>query len=693
MKDYHAQDIRNFAIVGHGASGKTVLSEAMLACAGVINRLGTIEGGNTVSDYHPDEQERQISIHATPMYLEWLDKKFNFIDAPGYLDFVGEALGALGVADMALVVIHAAQGIEVGTEQMWDYATRNGIPKILVVNGLDREHTKFDEILAEARERFGRTVFPMQLPVNPGPGFNQVVDVLRKKITTYQNDGSGKYSEADAEGEWQSKVDQLHEELIEYVAESDDTLLERFFEEGGLTEEDMRGGIHEAVKNGTFIPLFCTAAKSNVGVARLMDFIAKYGSSPVDRGPVKGKHADTGEEVLVELDNPETVVQVFKTISEAHVGELSYFRVFAGKVATGMDLYNTIRGNTERFGQIFVLCGKNRTSVGSLQAGDIGAVVKLKDTHTGDTLCSPKFKVILPATEYPNPIINVALKVKSKGDEEKVAMGLASLQEEDPTFVFRVDTEIRQTILSGQGELHLQVMTERLRRNFHVDIELETPKIPYRETITKNGDSKYRHKKQTGGAGQFAEVWMRIEPKPRGEGVEFKDSLVGQNVDRVFVPSVEKGVKAACAEGVLAGYRVVDVKVDFYDGKQHPVDSKDIAFQIAGKEAFKEAFLSANPILLEPIYNIQVKVPEEYMGDVMGDISGRRGKIMGMDSDGRFQIIKAQVPQAELFNYATTLRSLTGGRGLHTEEFSHYEIMPKDLEKKVIEAAKKKDEE
>ncbi len=483
----------------------------------------------------------------------------------------------------------------------------------------------------------------------------------------------------------------MHEELIEYVAESDDSLLEKFFEQGSLTEEEMRGGIHAAIQNQSFIPLFVTSATENIGVARLLDFIAKYGASPVDRARVKAFDMD-GKETTVELSNPEAVVQVFKTVNEAHVGELSYFRIYSGKVTAGSDLINTNRKGSERFGQIFVMNGKTRTNVNSLLAGDLGAVVKLKNTHTGDTLCSTKFQVTMPDIEYPNSNIHAALVSRSKGDEEKIAVGLATLHEEDPTFKYRVDTEIRQTIISGQGELHLRVNTERLKNEYGVAIELIEPKVPYRETIRGKGESKYRHKKQSGGAGQFAEVWMRIEPKERGTGIEFTESLVGQNVDRVFVPSVEKGVMAATEEGVLAGYRVVDLKVDFYDGKQHPVDSKDIAFQIAGKHAFQEAFMAAQPHLLEPIKNIEVKVPDEYMGDVMGDISSRRGKVMGMDSDGKFQIIKAQVPQAELYNYATTIRSLTGGRGLHTEEFSHYENVPKEIEKKVIAASKKEDE-
>jgi len=384
----------------------------------------------------------------------------------------------------------------------------------------------------------------------------------------------------------------------------------------------------------------------------------------------------------------ETVLQIFKTISEAHVGDLSYFRVYSGKLSSGMDLTNTARGKTERLGQLYLFNGKNRTNISDLNAGDIGTVVKLKETNTGDTLSDPKFKVVLPRCEYPKSNVEAAIIPKSKGDEDKLGLGLATLHAEDPTLQYRVDGEIKQTIISGQGELHLQVSTDRMKRRFNLEVDLIEPRIPFRETIRGKGESKYRHKKQTGGAGQFAEVWMTVEAQDRGAGVEFTQSLVGQNVDRVFVPSVEKGVTAACVDGVLAGYNVVDVKVNFYDGKQHPVDSKDIAFQIAGKGAFKEAFLAAKPCLLEPICQIAVKVPEEFMGDVMGDISGRRGKILGMDSEGSFQVVRATVPQANLYQYATTLRSLTGGRGLHTQEFDHYAEMPRDMQQKVIDASK-----
>ena len=691
MKEYSSSDIRNFAIVGHGASGKTSLAEAMLKVGGEINRLGTIDDGSTTSDYHPAEKTRQISIHATPLHMEWMDKKFNMIDTPGYSDFIGEALGSLGVVDLAVISIHAVNGIEVCTESMWEKASKLGIPKMLVVNGLDREHTKFDEILSTAKKRFGNNVFPMQLPVNAGPGYNKNVDVLRTELITYQLDGSGKMAESELPNELKEKVKSLHEELIEFVAESDDSLLEKFFDQGGLSEEEMRNGIHRAIQDQTFIPLFCTSATSNVGVARLCDFIAKYGSSPDDRQSITAIDSK-GNDVDVHLDGSETVLQIFKTMSESHVGELSLFRVYSGKVKTGADYHNTDRNINERFGQMFILNGKNRTQVDQLSAGDIAGVVKLKDTHTGNTLCSGQ-NVTLPSIDLPNPNIHAAIKSTAKGDEEKLAIGLSTLHEEDPTFVYRVDSEVKQTIISGQGELHLTVTSERLKRRFGIDIQLEEPKVPYRETILGKSESKYRHKKQSGGAGQFAEVWMRIESKQRGEGIEFTQSLVGQNVDRVFVPSVEKGVNTACSDGILAGCKVVDLKVDFYDGKMHPVDSKDIAFQTAGKHAFRDAFLKAQPCLLEPIMDIEVKVPEEFMGDIMGDISGKRGKIMGMDAEGNFQLIKAQVPQAELYHYATTVRSLTGGRGIHTESFSHYEKMPKEFEKKVIESRQSKDDE
>jgi elongation factor G len=688
MKEYQAADIRNIAIVGHASSGKTMLSEAMLASAGVINRMGSIAAGSTVSDYHESEQQRQISVASTLMHLEWLGKKVNVIDCPGYADFVSEALGALRVSDLAVIVVHANHGVGVGTDTTWRHATTNNIPKVIVVNAFDKEETDFEKVLGQIREHFGERVFPLTLPVNPGPGFNQVLDVPRSELMTFATDRSGKYTEAAATGALADRVKQLHGQLVEYIAESDDALMEKFFAQGGLSEEEMRAGLHAAIQKQVFTPLFVTSAENNIGVSRVLDFIAKYGSSPADRPKAAATDSD-GKPVEVNLKDPDPVLYMFKTMSEAQFGELSFFKVFSGSVKFGSELSNVGRRSTEKIGQIYLLNGKNRTTVPSLNAGDIGAVVKLKDTSTGDTLCAGKRQLLLPKLDLPKPNIHAALRSSAKGEEDKIASGLAALHHEDPTFLHMVDSELRQTIVSAQGELHLEVIADKLRKRYNVHVELIEPRVRYRETIKGRGDSKYRHKKQTGGAGQFAEVWMKIEPKPRDTGVEFTQSLTGQNVDRVFVPSVEKGVMKACEEGIVAGYRVVDVKIDFYDGKMHPVDSKDIAFQIAGYFGFKEAFAMAKPCMLEPIHLVEIRIPEDCMGKVMGDLSSRRGKIQGMDMESGFQLIKAHVPAKELYRYSSTLRSLTGGRGVHAESFSHYEEMPREAEAKVIEESKK----
>ena len=665
-----------------------MLSEAILATAGVINRMGSIAGGSTVSDYHDSEQQRQISVSTTLMHCEWLGKKFNILDSPGYADFISEGLGALRVSDLAVVVVHANHGVGVGTHALWRYATELGIPKVIVLNAFDKEECDFEKSLAQLREHFGERVFPLTVPVNPGPGFNQVLDIPRNEIITFAGDKSGKFTEAPATGAQADRVKQLHGQLIEYIAESDDALMEKFFAEGGLSEEEMRAGLHAAIQKQVFTPVFVTSAETNVGVARVLDLIAKYGPSPVDRPQAEAKDAD-GNPVKLSLTDPDPVLYIFKTMSEAQFGELSFFRVYSGSIKFGSELYNTDQRSSEKIGQIYILNGKTRTSVPMLNAGDIGAVVKLKGTNTANTLCGTKKPLSLPKVDYPKPNIHASLKSSGKGEEDKIASGLAALHHEDPTFLYMVDSELRQTIVSAQGELHLEVIADKLRKRYNVHVELIEPRVRYRETIKGRGDSKYRHKKQTGGAGQFAEVWMKIEPKPRDSGLEFTQSLSGQNVDRVFVPSVEKGVMKACEEGIIAGYRVVDVKIDFYDGKMHPVDSKDIAFQIAGYFGFKEAFGMARPCLLEPIHLVEIRIPDDCMGKVMGDLSSRRGKIQGMDMEGGFQLIKAHVPAKDLYRYSSTLRSLTGGRGVHSESFSHYEEMPREAEQRVIEESKK----
>ncbi len=688
MKEYQSIDIRNIALVGHGATGKTMLAESMLACSGVINRLGHINTGNTTSDYHEDEQKHAHSIYSSLLQFEWKNKKLNVVDAPGYADFIGETLGALRVADLAVIVVHAERGIELGTENAWNYATNFQIPKIFIINGIDKDNVKINALIDKIKEQFGNHIFPITLPLKTGSNCNEILDVMTKRLLNYKTDESGLYEIGTIQGEWQKKAEELHSLLAESVAESDDTLLDKFFNEGTLSDEEMILGMHKAFQNQSVIPLFVTVAEKNIGVSQVMDFVASYGSSPLDHPHIK-VYDDHKAEIEVEVTDSHPSMFVFKTISESRSGGLSLFRVFSGDLKSGLNLYNPARRITERVGQLFAINGKNREHLDILHAGDIGAVAKLKDTHTNNTLCDEHKLFIIPAITYPHPNIRFGIRSKTKGDEEKLSLGLATLREEDPTFEFKVDPELHQMLIAGQGELHLETCVSKLRHRFGLEIETFAPRVAYRETIRTKGDAKYRHKKQSGGAGQFAEVWMRVEPISHDNDVEFTHSLVGQNVDRVFVPSVEKGVKAACERGALAGYKVVGVKVDFYDGKQHPVDSKDIAFQIAGKFAFKDAFMQAKPCLLEPIMNVSIKVPDEHTGDVMSDISSRRGRVLGIDSDGKFTIIKAQVPQADLYRYSITLRSMVGGRGVHTEMFDHYEEVPRELEQKIVEQNKK----
>ena len=513
MKDHKLQDIRNLAVVGHASSGKTTLREAMLATTGSIKRMGTIAGGNTVSDYHDDEREHQISSHSSLLRMEWQDVELNVVDAPGSPDFIGDSLGALAVADFALIVIDAVGGLGFITERMWAEAEKLGIPKFLVINGVDKENANVEQVLEEIKSILGEKVFPMTLPVDQGTGAHKFLDAMRSKVVTYGDGQSGEFTEATADGAEGEQVSAMHKQLIELVAESNDSLLEAFFEKGELSEEELREHLHEAIQSQTFSPLFCTGAESNVGVARLMDFIAKFGSSPLDRKSVACE-SPSGDPVEVDVEGSEPVIFVFKTLIEEHVGALSFFRVYSGELKTGDTLINGTNGDSERVGQILLPNGKERETTDHLKSGEIGALVKLKNTHTNDTLCSPKLKARLPQIEYPPPNIHAALAIKTRGDEEKVAEGLSVIHEEDPAFRFRVDPELKQTILSGQGEIHLKTVSETLKRRYNIEIGLEQPRIPYRETIRRKAEAKHRHKKQSGGAGQFAEVWMRIEPAP-----------------------------------------------------------------------------------------------------------------------------------------------------------------------------------
>jgi len=693
VKDYSTDLIRNVGLIGHGGVGKTSLAEAMLFSIGSTNRLGNVDDGTTISDYHPDEIERKISISTSLLHGEYKEWKMNILDMPGYSDFIGETKGALRVTDFGICVVSAVEGLEVGAEQVIEFGDEYGTPRLFYINRMDNEHANFHKTLETLQDRYGNGVVALQIPMNHGEGFNKIIDLLTMKLYTYEAGSKEKPSLSEIPDEMRSKSEELRNKIIEGAAESDDEILESYLDSGELTEDQLKIGLRKGIVQRTFIPVLCGSADKNIGTIQLLDLIGQYGPSPKDFQKVEGTKSNSGETVERPVSDSASVCSfIFKTISEAHVGELSLVRVFSGVMQSGADLFNSTQNSNEKIGQIYLLNGKDRHEVGNLKAGDIGALVKLKNTYTGNTICDKKDPIRFPAISFPDPLISVAITPKSRGDEDKISNGLHMLHDEDPSFTVVNDPELHQTILSGQGELHLTVILKRLKERFGVEVVEERPKIPYRETITSNSDDKYRHKKQTGGAGQFAEVWMRIEPQARGEGFQFKNEVKGGAISSVFIPSIEKGIKQVLESGPVAGYRVVDVKAIVYDGKEHPVDSKDIAFQVAGREVFKGCVLKAKPILLEPIYNVEVKVPEEVMGDVMGDLSGRRGKIMGMEAQGNLQVIKAKVPLADLDRYATTLRSMTSGRGMYTRSFSHYEPVPKDVEAKIIEASKKEEE-
>ena len=700
MKDYSAESIRNIVLMGHGGSGKTSFAEACLYTAGAITRLGKIEEGNTVSDYHPDEIERQVSINASLLFCDWRGVKINMLDTPGYSDFTGEVRAGLRVADTAVIFVKAVEGVEVGTEMVWKYTKEFSRPTLFVMNKLDNENADFDNTLKQISDRFTHDVVTIQFPVEQGLPFEAIVDLLRMKVLRYDQDGKGKFTESDIPADLKNKAEEMRGRMVEQIAETDENYLNIFIDRGSLSEQDIKNGLRSGIRSRKLFPMLCAGGVHNVGVASFMDFIVDYCPNPVEigsaTGTVPGSNHDERKEIsVVPNSHGQPTLFVFKTVSEPHVGELSFFRVYSGAVTPGMDLVNEANNKTERLAQLFVMNGRERKEIGKLIAGDIGAVVKLKDTHTNNTLSSRSFPVVLAPIPFPEPVISMALVAKAKGDENKIATGLHALHEEDPTFVIKVDPELHQTLISGQGELHLGIIIRRLKAKYGVDVEMIEPKIPYRETIRgRANEVEYKHKKQTGGRGQFGHVWIKVEPLPRGSGFEFEDAIVGGVVPTRFVPAVEKGLVEALETGVIAGYKVVDVKVTLFDGSYHDVDSDEHSFKIAGRMAFKKGFKEAKPILLEPIYEIEVTVPDEYMGDTMGDISSRRGKILGMDSDGSHQIIKALVPLKELYRYSTNLRSMTQGRGIHKQKFDHYEEVPREIiEKIVAEHAKGKVEE
>ncbi len=689
MSPYKSEDIRNIVVIGHESSGKTMLTEAMLRSMGQISRMGSIDDGSTVSDYSMAEINRKKSISTVLVHGIHAGKKINLLDTPGFSDFIGEIMTGVRVADAALVVVSAQNGVEVGTESYWEIARGRNLPGLFLINQLDKEHADFEKTLADLKEVFGSGILPLQIPVNPNSeGFNTVIDLGLMKLVTFNGGDAGGYTTSDLEGDHLAKAQELMESLMETVAESDDELLEKFFDAGELTPEEFAQGLSKGILNGKIYPVMCASAALNIGSSRVLDLLAESFPSP-DLSPVEvALDVKTGEDVEVPLDpNGPVAALIFKTVVEKHLGELSFFRVYSGTVKPGDEVVNINQGGEHvKFGQLFYPVGKERKDADGIAAGDLGVTVKLKNCHTGDSLVSKGVTFKLRPVAFPEPVHDVGIRAREEKDTEKLAQGLTSLHAEDGSFQVVQDAELNQVILSGQGELHLQIVVEKLHNRFGVEAELFQPDIHYRETITAKADEKYRHKKQSGGAGQFAEVWMRIEPLPRGGDFEFVSEVVGGAISGPFIPAIEKGVRQVMKDGVISGHKVVDVKAIVYDGKEHPVDSKDIAFQIAGREVFKMAVKNAKPIILEPIYDIEVKVPEEYMGDVMGDISSRRGKIQGMEMEGRFQLIKAKVPLADLYRYTTDLRSMTQGRGFFKRSFSHYEKMPDEQAKQVMEA-------
>ncbi len=692
MKKYETNRLRNAAVIGHGKAGKTTLAEAALFDGGTTDRLGRVDDGTSVLDFEPEEAKRSLSISSAFHHVEWDKNRVNLIDTPGDANFIIDTKNSLQVADGAVVVVDAISGVEVQTEKVWEYANQFQLPRIFFISKMDRERASFSEVLSDIQKVLSPKAIPLNLPIGAEDSFSGVVDVLAGKAHQYGSDLSGKFTTTDIPAGMRDEAQTAREKLIEVIAESDDALLEKYLDGQELSPEELAGGLRKGVLNRTIFPVLCGSGLKNIGVPQLLDAVIQCLPSPQDRGPVKGVHpVNKTEEIRKPEENEPFSAFVFKTVADPYAGKLTIFRVWSGTLTPDGTLYNAHKGARERFGQILQLEGKNQKPVDSVGPGDIAAVAKLRETTTWDTLGDEKKPILFSGFELPLPPVSFAVEPKSKGDEEKITASLARLIEEDPTIRLQRDEQTKELILFGMGQTHIEVTVDKLKRKFGVEVNLKTPKIPYKETIksTKSGII-YRHKKQSGGRGQFAEVHFELAPLPRGTGFEFQNALVGMNVPRNFVPAVEKGVAEAMQSGVLAGYPVVDVKVKFYDGKSHEVDSSEIAFKIAASMAFKKGVMESNPVLLEPIMNIEVSIPDEYMGDVIGDLNSRRGRVLSVEPRSKGQLIKAQVPLAEVLKYAPDLTSMTSGRGSFSMELSHYEEVPAHLTEKVVAASGRK---
>jgi elongation factor G len=678
--------IRNVGVVGHGGVGKTSLVEALLFTAGAVTRLGRVEDGPTTSDFDPDEIKRQISLNTSVAYCDWKGHRINLVDTPGYGDFIADARAGLRVVEAAIVVVDGVAGVQVQTEKVWKFATEYGLPRAVVINRLDRERSDFFRTLESVGRRLKGRLVPLQIPIGEESGFQGFVDLVKMKAITYAD---GKPREGDVPADVADRAKEYREKLVEAAAETDDDLLNKYLEEGSLGEAEMLKALRAGIAGGKLVPVLAAAATKTMGTAALLDLLVESFPSPLDRGDVGGTDLKTKQEANRAPDPKAPVTAlVFKTLSDPHVGKLTLFRVFSGTLKSESTLANAARGARERMSHVSWLQGKTQKNVESLGPGEIGVVAKLKETLTGDTLGDEAQPFELPRITFPEAAISFAIQPKTRGDEDKISNALARIAEEDPTVHYHFDPETKQLLVSGVGNLHVEMVVERMKRKYNVDVNLLPPRIPYKETVKGRAEGQGKYKKQTGGRGQYGDVWLKVEPLQRGSGFEFVDDIFGGAVPRNYIPSVEKGVRDCMKRGILAGYPVVDLKVTLYDGSYHDVDSSDMAFQIAASMGLQKVFVEAHPILLEPIMNVEVTCPSDVAGDVIGDLNSRRGRIVGMEPAGETAVVRAQAPMSEMLTYEPSLRSMTGGRGGYSMEFSHYEELPAFQADRVIKEAK-----
>lgn len=690
MKEYSINNLRNVGIIGHSGSGKTSLMEALLYHTGETDRLGRIEDGTTVSDYDVEEKRRKVSISTSIANCEWKDIKINLIDMPGYFDFVGEMIEGLNAVDISMISVCGVSGIEVGTEKAWEYATEHKMPKAIFINKLDRENSNFEKVLEQLKEKFGTSVVPIQYPIGSEDNFKGIVNIISNRARLF-NPKTRQMEEADVPEELIDKVEECKQMLMEAVAETDETLLDKYFSEGELSKEEIYQGLVKATSNGDIAPIMCGSSLTGVGIHTLLEDIVECFPSPIESNMYMAKDLKTNEYVNVKINESDPFSAfVFKTIADPFVGKLSMFRVITGVAKSDTVIYNSSKEKEEKVGTMYFIKGKQQISTSEIKAGDVGAVAKLQFTNTGDTLCVQAKPIVFDRMSFPLPVYSRAVVPKAKGDEDKISNGLAKLIEEDPTFAVSRDIENAETIISGLGSTHLDVIVSKLRNKFGADVTLQIPKTPYRETIKKFSDVQGKHKKQSGGHGQYGDVKIKFEPRNDGEEeLQFVDAVVGGVVPRQYIPAVEKGLRECIQHGVLAGFPVIRLKATLHDGSFHPVDSSEMAFKIAASLSYKKGLQEAQPVLLEPVMHIEVEVPDDYMGDVIADINKKRGRILGMEPLSKGQKIMGEVPQSELYNYATDLRSITGARGTFRVRFERYEEVPSEIVSKIIAEVKK----